>query len=92
MITETQPLLGERRQKLDFWTSFKITALSSKFNILLIFVPIAIFVSFTDASAPVVFSLNFIAIIPLAKLLGFGKALLVLFIPHHVNLFVHESH
>ncbi|SAM00416.1 hypothetical protein [Absidia glauca] len=73
MITETQPLLGgERRQKLDFWTSFKITALSSKFNILLIFVPIAIFVSFTDASAPVVFSLNFIAIIPLAKLLGFA--------------------
>ncbi|KAI8337022.1 Sodium/calcium exchanger protein-domain-containing protein [Chlamydoabsidia padenii] len=74
MITETQPLLGgaERRQKLDFWTSFKISALSSKFNILLIFVPIAIFASFTDASAPVVFSLNFIAIIPLAKLLGFA--------------------
>ncbi|KAI8641401.1 calcium/proton exchanger [Parasitella parasitica] len=51
-------------------SSLKHTVLSSKINWLLVFVPIAII--FSGASDTVVFSLNFIAIIPLAKLLGFA--------------------
>lgn len=51
-------------------SSLKATVFSSKVNSLLVFVPIA-FV-FSHASDSTVFSLNFMAIIPLAKLLGFG--------------------
>ncbi|ORX58775.1 calcium/proton exchanger [Hesseltinella vesiculosa] len=70
---ESQPLLGhDRPAKIDFWTSFKVTMLSSRFNVLLVFVPLAILASLSNASAPWVFSLNFLAIIPLAKLLGFA--------------------
>jgi Ca2+:H+ antiporter len=58
-------------QDLTLKSSLKHTLTSSKINWLLIFVPIAL--AFSGASDSVVFSLNFIAIIPLAKLLGFGK-------------------
>ncbi|KAG1520270.1 hypothetical protein G6F52_007823 [Rhizopus delemar] len=51
-------------------SSLKATVFSSKVNSLLVFVPIA-FV-FSHASDSTVFSLNFMAIIPLAKLLGFA--------------------
>lgn len=72
-MSEREHLLphnGEE-ENLTFMSSFKHTFLSSKINWLLVFVPIAII--FSGASDTVVFSLNFIAIIPLAKLLGFGK-------------------
>jgi Ca2+:H+ antiporter len=74
MSNENQPLLGhQERQEVTFWSSFKVTMTSSYLNYFLIFVPIAIVFSVLNASATVVFTLNFIAIIPLAKLLGFGK-------------------
>jgi Ca2+:H+ antiporter len=75
MSNESEPLLGqhEHRQEPTLWTSFKVTILSSYINYFLIFVPIAIAFSMLGASATVVFTLNFIAIVPLAKLLGFGK-------------------
>lgn len=75
MSNEHEPLLGEHevRDTPTIWSSFKVTMHSSYINYLLIFVPIAIVFSIMDASPTVVFSLNFIAIIPLAKLLGFGK-------------------
>lgn len=53
--------------------SFKAFITSSKFNVLLVFVPIALIASFAGASSTLVFSLNFMAIMPLAKLLGFGN-------------------
>jgi Ca2+:H+ antiporter len=71
-MSERQPLLSPHQDgEITFKSSLKHTVLSSKINILLIFVPIAFALS--GASDSVVFSLNFIAIIPLAKLLGFGK-------------------
>jgi Ca2+:H+ antiporter len=75
MSNENEPLLGqhEAREEPTLWSSFKVTLFSSYINYFLIFVPIAIVFSILDASATVVFTLNFIAIIPLAKLLGFGK-------------------
>lgn len=74
MSNENEPLLGqpEVHQEPTFWSSFKVTVYSSYINYFLIFVPIAIAFSILDASPTVVFTLNFIAIIPLAKLLGFG--------------------
>ncbi|KAF7728473.1 hypothetical protein EC973_006026 [Apophysomyces ossiformis] len=83
MSLERQPLIGHsgdhfNEKEPTFWSSFKVTATSSKFNILLAFVPIALAVSFANASDTVVFALNFIAIIPLAKLLGFATEELAL--------------
>jgi Ca2+:H+ antiporter len=79
MNQENEPLIGHSghgaQRNLTFWSSFKTTMTSSYFNILLIFVPIALIASYSNASDPVVFSLNFFAIIPLAKLLGFGNYL-----------------
>lgn len=74
-MSEREHLLphhGQDEEDLTFMSSFKHTLYSSKINWLLVFVPIAI--AFSGASDTVVFSLNFIAIIPLAKLLGFGKS------------------
>ncbi|KAI9029553.1 calcium/proton exchanger [Phycomyces nitens] len=81
MSQENEPLLGAGQsdyKPVTFWSSFKATAKSSRFNWLLIFVPIAIIVSTMDVADTVVFSLNFIAIIPLAKLLGFATEELAL--------------
>ncbi|CAO3594235.1 unnamed protein product [Absidia cylindrospora] len=76
MNHENEPLIGTSdhhvHQNITFFSSFKTTMTSSYFNILLIFVPIALIASYTDASDTTVFSLNFLAIIPLAKLLGFA--------------------
>ncbi|KAK4509946.1 L-type lectin-like domain-containing protein [Mucor velutinosus] len=72
-MSEREHLLphhGQEEEDLTFMSSFKHTLSSSKINWLLVFVPIAII--FSGASDTVVFSLNFIAIIPLAKLLGFA--------------------
>ncbi|KAG0173578.1 hypothetical protein DFQ30_007492 [Apophysomyces sp. BC1015] len=79
MNRETEPLLDSRYQREPtFWSSVKVTFTSSYFNLLLVFVPIALGVSFAGASDTVVFSLNFIAIVPLAKLLGFATEELAL--------------
>ncbi|GAA5795167.1 calcium/proton exchanger [Helicostylum pulchrum] len=74
MSNEHEPLLGqhEPQETPTIWSSFKVTMYSSYINYLLIFVPVAIAFSMMDSSATVVFTLNFIAIIPLAKLLGFA--------------------
>jgi Ca2+:H+ antiporter len=75
MNSESRPLLGDSdaSEAPTFLSSFKVTATSSYVNLFLIFVPIAIVFSALHASDTVVFTLNFLAIIPLAKLLGFGK-------------------
>ncbi|KAI8068134.1 Sodium/calcium exchanger protein-domain-containing protein [Gilbertella persicaria] len=74
MSNEHEPLLGNHtsQENITLWSSLKVTIYSSYINLLLIFVPISIFYSLIHASATVVFTLNFIAIIPLAKLLGFA--------------------
>ncbi|KAI9488248.1 Sodium/calcium exchanger protein-domain-containing protein [Zychaea mexicana] len=81
MNHESQPLLGSSRDDEPaptFFSSMKVSFTNSWFNVLLIFVPIALGFSFVGASDPVVFSLNFIAIIPLAKMLGFATEELAL--------------
>lgn len=52
--------------------SFKIVLFSSKINILLIFIPLGYLAHIFDLSDNWVFILNFLAIIPLAKLLDFA--------------------
>lgn len=79
MNREAAPLLSNgsvsHHEKPTMTHSFKAFITSSKFNLLLVFVPIALAFSFAGASSTLVFSLNFMAIMPLAKLLGFGKHL-----------------
>ncbi|KAI8973027.1 Sodium/calcium exchanger protein-domain-containing protein [Pilobolus umbonatus] len=69
-MSERDLLLPGGSKYPTIWSSFKHTLYSSHINILLVFVPIALFLR--GASDSVVFTLNFIAIIPLAKLLGFA--------------------
>ena len=78
-MSERAPLLGStsnvvpHHSEPSFISSCKYAILSSYFNVFLIFVPIALVASFLNWSDTVVFSLNFLAIIPLAKLLGLGE-------------------
>ncbi|RCH88506.1 hypothetical protein CU097_008649 [Rhizopus azygosporus] len=69
-MSERDHLLPHGDEQPTLKSSFKATVFSSKINYLLIFVPLAL--AFSHASDTVVFSLNFMAIIPLAKLLGFA--------------------
>ncbi|KAI9250215.1 calcium/proton exchanger [Phascolomyces articulosus] len=80
---EHAPLLGNTTghtsyEKPTMASSFRAFVLSSKFNVVCIFIPIALFYSYSGASATWVFTLNFIAIMPLAKLLGFATEELAL--------------
>ncbi|KAI7857425.1 calcium/proton exchanger [Circinella umbellata] len=83
MNNENAPLLGHTsghvsHGKPTHISSFRALVLSSKFNVTCIFIPIALFFSYSGASATWVFTLNFIAIMPLAKLLGFATEELAL--------------
>lgn len=55
-----------------FYHTSKDILLSSYINILLVFVPVGIAINFTNVSPTVVFAMNAIAIIPLAKLLCYA--------------------
>jgi Ca2+:H+ antiporter len=79
-MSERAPLLGNntsdgthQHAEPSIISSCKYALLSSYFNVFLIFVPIALVASFLNWSDTIVFSLNFIAIMPLAKLLGVGE-------------------
>lgn len=54
-----------------FWNSFKVILFSSWINVLIIFIPLGYIANGLSWSDTAVFVLNFLAIIPLAKLLGF---------------------
>ncbi|KAK4128471.1 Calcium/proton exchanger [Parathielavia appendiculata] len=54
------------------WNVTKVTLFSSWINILLVFVPLGLFAGRQDWGATWVFSLNFLAIIPLAAVLSFA--------------------
>ncbi|KAK1755714.1 Sodium/calcium exchanger protein-domain-containing protein [Echria macrotheca] len=60
------------RWPTQLWNIGKVTLLSSWINLLLVFVPIGIIAGEQQWSAPWVFSLNFLAIIPLAAVLSFA--------------------
>ncbi|KAF9546768.1 hypothetical protein EC957_009373 [Mortierella hygrophila] len=62
---------GGQPKPLTIFQCLKLVLLSSKINILLIFIPFGIASGHVGWSDVLVFVLNFIAIIPLAKLLGF---------------------
>lgn len=78
-MSERAPLLGNPARAVhhaepSFMSSCKYAACSTYFNVFLIFVPLAITASFLKWSDTVVFTLNFLAIMPLAKLLGLGRS------------------
>ncbi|RUS14108.1 calcium/proton exchanger [Endogone sp. FLAS-F59071] len=75
------PILDSPKAKIEEKRTFKpiplrngLTAIvkASIVNVLLVFVPLGIISKFVGWSSTVVFVLNFLAIIPLAKLLGFA--------------------
>ncbi len=55
-----------------FFLHTKVAILSSRVNYLLVFVPVGMAVKFTGADQPVVFSLNALAVVPLANLLSYA--------------------
>lgn len=80
-MSERAPLLGNNESSSEqptFASSFKFTLLSSYFNVFLVIIPVAFVASWLEWSDTVVFSLNFVAIIPLAKLLGIATEELAL--------------
>ncbi|KAF9358159.1 hypothetical protein BGX26_002376 [Mortierella sp. AD094] len=66
------PEHGGQRQKLSLLQCLKAVIFATKINIFLVFVPAGIAAHYAHAPDVVVFILNFIAIIPLAKLLGYA--------------------
>ncbi|KAF9095627.1 hypothetical protein BGX29_008948 [Mortierella sp. GBA35] len=70
-----EPILGSENggapKPLNLLQCLKLVLFSSKINILLVFIPLGIVADKLHWSAVAIFVLNFIAIIPLAKLLGF---------------------
>lgn len=60
------------RWAANVWNVFKATLLSSPVNILLIFVPIGLIAGKKEWDPTTVFTLNFLAIIPLAAVLSFA--------------------
>ena len=50
----------------------KVALCSSRVNYLLVFVPIGMAVKFTGVDEPIVFSMNALAVVPLANLLSYA--------------------
>ncbi|KAJ3380588.1 hypothetical protein HDU92_005879 [Lobulomyces angularis] len=69
---ESQPLLSNRSSTPNFRSSLIAIVKCTKLNVLNIFVPIGLLAGYLQWSNTAVFVLNFFAIIPLAKLLGFA--------------------
>lgn len=65
-------LLGERPPPLTIPQCLKAIIFSTWLNVLLVFVPLGIVADKVGWSPIIVFVFNFIAIVPLAKLLGFA--------------------
>ncbi|RIB27944.1 Ca2+/H+ antiporter [Gigaspora rosea] len=61
-----------KKDKLPFMQSIKRVITFSKFNFFLVFVPIGYIVKFVTTNDTLIFFINFAAIIPLARLLGFA--------------------
>jgi len=64
--------LGEPSKPLSIFQCLKAIVFASRLNVLLVFLPLGIIASEVNWSPVIVFVFNFIAIIPLAKLLGFA--------------------
>ena len=73
-VQGSEVVVSEKPAKLGVWKrfilTFKVIALHSWLNVLLLFVPIGIAAHFAHLPAGVVFAMNAIAIIPLAGLLS----------------------
>jgi Ca2+:H+ antiporter len=73
-MSETTPLIsivpGSSFPEINYATSLKNVAKSSVLNLLLVFIPLGIIAGHLEWSAGTTFALNFLAIVPLAKLLG----------------------
>ncbi|KAG0298025.1 hypothetical protein BGZ96_003293 [Linnemannia gamsii] len=73
--TQTGISLGpdhHEHEPLSFFECLKVILFATKINILLLFIPLGIIASKLHWAPVTVFVLNFIAIIPLAKLLGYA--------------------
>ncbi|GJJ72892.1 Ca2+:H+ antiporter [Entomortierella parvispora] len=70
--TRSSTLLGERPPPLTILQCLKAIIFSTWLNVLLVFVPLGIVADQVGWSPIIVFIFNFIAIVPLAKLLGFA--------------------
>ncbi|KAL5514048.1 hypothetical protein ACEPAG_2809 [Sanghuangporus baumii] len=80
---------GKGMKKIGWFESIKNTATSSILNVLLVFIPIAWTIYFSDKShsqnPDVVFALCFLAIVPLVKLFEFGGKQITFYTGKHVG-------
>ncbi|CAG8547943.1 15370_t:CDS:2 [Cetraspora pellucida] len=65
-------LHAQEREKLSLLKTLQKIFFNSYVNVLLLFVPIGFIVHFVSQNDTLIFFMNFLAIIPLAKLLGFA--------------------
>ncbi|KAG4092239.1 calcium/proton exchanger [Neocallimastix lanati (nom. inval.)] len=71
-LYQNQNIIPDQRNKISFKVSMKNTLKCSSLNVLLIFIPFGILSAMLNMNDTSIFLCNFIAIIPLAKLLGFS--------------------
>lgn len=76
--TVSAPEDPDAPSEISWLQSFRSALLSSKVNLLLLFVPLGIVAGELGWSDAAIFSLNFLAIIPLASLLGLATEELAL--------------
>jgi len=71
-LYQNQNIIPDLRNKISFKVSLENTCKCSSLNVLLIFIPFGILSAILNMNDTSIFLCNFIAIIPLAKLLGFA--------------------
>ncbi|ODV89141.1 hypothetical protein CANCADRAFT_134275 [Tortispora caseinolytica NRRL Y-17796] len=82
---ESAPLLASPRRSPALKQEIKALATSSYVNYLLVFVPLGLAAGLLNWPAVYKFSLNFLAVIPLASLLGFATEELALYVGESIG-------
>ncbi|KAF9998112.1 hypothetical protein BGZ79_008196 [Entomortierella chlamydospora] len=85
------PEHGGQREQLSLFQCLKAVVFATKINIFLVFVPAGIIVNYLHAPDVAVFIINFIAIIPLAKLLGYATEEISLRVGQNVGALLNAS-
>ena len=88
---ESSPLLGETSRPLNLNRQFNSVLKLSPLNILLVFFPLGILSKIFEWNNTSIFVLNFIAIVPLAKLLSFATEEIALKTNQSVGALVNAS-
>ncbi|KAF9431970.1 hypothetical protein BGZ76_011461 [Entomortierella beljakovae] len=92
-LTTSEPIIGSESGKkpVSLGQGLKAIVFATKINILLVFVPIGIVAKYVHWNPVAVFILNFLAIIPLAKLLGYATEEIALRVGENLGALLNAS-